>query len=101
MKNCPAITSRTSAEETTPSSGVVRFNLEPLTTKEVCAVKDEVVVPGFMDNERVLTHTINTENLEHFKGFEIPTITKMNSVNILIGQHHFYSPFWKKDKGHA
>ena len=35
MKDSPAITIRTLAEETTPSSGLVQFNLESLTTKEV------------------------------------------------------------------
>ena len=42
MKDRPAITICTSAEETTPASGVVQLNLESLTTKEVFAVNDAV-----------------------------------------------------------
>ena len=49
MNNSNAITSRKLAEETTPANGVVQFNLESLTTKEVFTVNDAVVVPGFMD----------------------------------------------------
>ena len=64
----------------------MQFNLESLTTKEVFAVKDAVVVPEFIDNEHVLLHKINTANLEHVKGIEIPTIPEVDSVDILIGQ---------------
>ena len=88
MKDNNAITIRTLAEETTPASGLVQFNLESLTTKEIFTVNDAVVVPGFMDDERVLPHKINTANLEHFKGVKIPTIPEVNSVDILIGQPH-------------
>ena len=66
MEDSNAITIRTLAEETTPASGVVQFNLESLTTKEIFTVNDAVIVPGFMDDECVLPHKINTANLEHF-----------------------------------
>ena len=88
MKDSNGITIRTLGEETMPASGVVQFNLEPLTTKEIFTVNDAVVVPGFMDDERVLPHKINTANLEHFKEVKIPTIPEVNSVDILIGQPH-------------
>ena len=88
LKDSPAITICRLTEESTPASGVVQFNLESLTTKKLFAVKDAVVVPGFIDDERVLPHDINTANLEHFKGVEIPTIPEVNSVDILIGQPH-------------
>ena len=44
-KDSNAITILTLAEETTPASGVVEFNLESLTTKEIFTVNDAVVVP--------------------------------------------------------
>ena len=44
-KDSNAITILTLAEETTPASGVVEFNLESLTTKEIFTVNDVVVVP--------------------------------------------------------
>ena len=100
MKDSNAITIRTIAEETTPASGVVQFNLQSFTTKEIFTVNDAVVVPGFMDDERVLPHKINTANLEHFKGVEIPTIPKVNSMDILIGQpHKFLLTFLEEREG--
>ena len=51
MKDSPAITIRTLAEENTP-----QFNLESVTTKEVFVIKDVVVVPRFMDNEHVIPY---------------------------------------------
>ena len=63
MKDSPAITIRTLAEETTPACRVVQFNLESLTTKEVFAVKYAVVISGFIIDECVLPHKINTANL--------------------------------------
>ena len=91
IKDSNAITIRTLAEETTPASGVVQFNLESLTTKEIFAVNDAIVVPGFMDDERVLPHKINTANLKQFKGVKIPTIPEMNFVDILIGQPQIFT----------
>ena len=88
MKDSLAIMINMLVEETMPATEVVQFNLESLTTKEVFAIKDAVVVPKFMDDEHVLPHKINTANLEHFEGVEIPTIPEVNSVDILIWQPH-------------
>ena len=66
MKDSPAITIRTLAEEIMLAYEVVQFNLVSPTTKEVFAVKDAVVVPEFMDDERALPHKINTANLKYF-----------------------------------
>ena len=97
-KDSNAITIHTLEEETTRASGVVQFKLESLTTKEIFTVNDAVVVPRFMNDERVLPHKINTANLEHFKGVKIPTIPEVNSVDILIGQPHkfFTNHFGRK-----
>ena len=86
MKDSHTIAICMLAEETMPSTEVVQFNLESLTNKEIFVVKDIVVVPGFMDDEYVFSHKIDTANLKNFKGVKIPIVPKVNSVDILIRQ---------------
>ena len=38
-----------------------------------------------MDDEGALPHSVNVRNLNHFKDVEIPVISHLKSIDILIG----------------
>ena len=81
-----AITIRTLAEQTMRSGGLTNVEIESLSNEEIFAIKNAVVVPDFIDGEKVLPHAVNTQKLRHFKGVKIPTIPQRQRIDILIGQ---------------
>ena len=77
---------RTFGEGTMSCKGLTNFNLESLSSGENFAIKDALVVPEFVDNEDTLPHRVDTSDLMHFNGVEIPTLPHRKNIDILIGQ---------------
>ena len=77
---------RTFGEGTMSCKGLTNFNLESLSSGENFAIKDALVVPEFVDNEDTLPHRVDTSDLMHFNGVEIPTLPHRKNIDILVGQ---------------
>ena len=70
-------------EGTMSCKGLTNFNHESLSSGENFAIKDTLVVPEFVDNEDTLPHRVDTLDLMHFNGVEIPTLPhRKNTVLI-------------------
>ena len=49
-------------------------------------IKSALIIPEFTDEESTLSHAFNATRLKHFRGVEIPVISKRTSIGVLIGK---------------
>ena len=68
------------------SGGLANFEIESLSNKETFAIKSDLVVPDFIDDENVLLHAVNALKLKHFKRVKITTIPQRQRIDVLMGQ---------------
>ena len=66
------------AKQTLDSGGCTNFNLKSLSTGKIFAVKNALVVPNFEDEQKILPHAVDVQNLEHFKGVDPNNISLQN-----------------------
>ena len=80
------MTIRTLADQKVDSGGRTNFKLQSLHNGDEFVIEDALVVSQFLDDAATLPHAVDTSDLLHFHGVDIPEAPDRERVDVLIGQ---------------